>query len=78
MDYLVDANVYWDNRKKKSLLFLKKLTESKYLKISVDVEATERFLKLPKIDTMFYLDIAEESEKGIEEYRQIMKLKKIR
>lgn len=78
MDYLTDANVYWDNRKKKSLLFLKKLTESKYLKISVDVEATERFLKLPKIDTMFYLDIAEESEKGIEEYRQIMKLKKIR
>lgn len=78
MDYLTDANVYWDNRKKKSLLFLKKLTESKYLKISVDVEATERFLKLPKIDTMFYLDIAEESEKGIKEYRQIMKLKKIR
>ena len=78
MDYLADATVYWDNRKKKSLLFLKKLTDAKYLKISVDVEATERFLKLPKIDTMFYLDIAEESEKGIEEYRQIMKLKKIR
>ncbi|WP_297645853.1 phage minor head protein [uncultured Treponema sp.] len=78
MDYLADADVYWDNRKKKSLLFLKKLSETKYLKISVDVEATERFLHLPKFDTMYYLDIAEESEKGIEEYRKIMNLKRIR
>lgn len=78
MDYLADADVYWDNRKKKSLLFLKKLSETKYLKISVDVEATERFLHLPKVDTMYYLDIAEESEKGIEEYRKIMNLKRIR
>lgn len=78
MDYLADATVYWDNRKKKSLLFLKKLTEAKYLKISVDVEATERYLKLPKVDTMFYLDLAAESTVGSNEYNQIMGLKKIR
>lgn len=79
MDYLADADVYWDNRdKKKNLLFLKKLTDSEYIKIAVDVEATERYLKLPKIDTMFYLRIATEDEVGIQEYRQIMALKKIR
>lgn len=80
MDYLADANVYWDNvrHNKPSLLFLKKLTESKYLKISVDVSATERYLKLPKIDTMYYLDLVEESSMGINEYNQIMELKKIR
>lgn len=78
MDYLADATVYWDNRKKKSLLFLKKLTEAKYLKISVDVEATERYLKLPKVDTMFYLDLAAERTVGSNEYNQIMGLKKIR
>lgn len=80
MDYLADATVYWDNvrHNKPSLLFLKKLTDSKYLKISVDVSATERYLKLPKIDTMYYLDLAEESTVGINEYNQIMELKKIR
>ena len=80
MDYLADADVYWDNvrHNKPSLLFLKKLTESKYLKISVDVSATERYLKLPKIDTMYYLDLVEESSMGINEYNQIMELKKIR
>lgn len=78
MDYLADATVYWDDRKKKSLLFLKKLTEAKYLKISVDVEATERYLKLPKVDTMFYLDLATEGTAGSNEYNQIMGLKKIR
>ena len=80
MDYLVDAPVYWDNvrHNKQSLLFLKKLTESKYLKISVDVSATERYLKLPKIDTMYYLDLAAENTMGVNEYNQIMELKKIR
>lgn len=79
MDYLADADVYWDNRdKKKSLLFLKKLSDSEYIKIAVDVKATERYLRLPKIDTMFYLRTAAEDEAGIQEYRQIMGLKKIR
>ncbi|MBR0098707.1 MAG: phage head morphogenesis protein [Treponema sp.] len=79
MDYLADADVYWDNRdKKKNLLFLKKLSESEYIKIAVDVLTTERYLKLPKVDTMFYLRIATEDEVGVQEYRQIMGLKKIR
>ena len=79
MDYLADATVYWDNRdKKKNLLFLKKLSDSEYIKIAVDVLNTERYLKLPKVDTMFYLRIATEDEVGIQEYRQIMTLKKIR
>ena len=79
MDYLSDSPVYWDSRqKKKNLLFLKKITESKYLKIAVDVLSTERYLKLPKVDTMYYLNIAAENEIGISEYNEIMKLKKIR
>ena len=79
MDYLADADVYWDNRNgKKNLLFLKKITESEYIKIAVDVLSTERYLKLPKVDTMFYLNIAAEDETGISEYRKIMELKKIR
>ena len=79
MDYLADSPVYWDSRqKKKNLLFLKKITESRYLKIAVDVLSTERYLKLPKVDTMYYLNIATENEIGISEYNEIMKLKKIR
>lgn len=79
MDYLADADVYWDNRnKKKNLLFLKKLSDSEYIKIAVDVLNTERYLRLPKVDTMFYLRIATEDEVGISEYRQIMELKKIK
>ena len=74
-----DANVYWDNRdKKKNLLFLKKLSESEYIKIAVDVLTTERYLKLPKVDTMFYLRIATEDNQGIDELNAILKLKKIR
>ena len=63
---------------KKNLLFLKKLSESDYIKIAVDVLTTERYLRLPKVDTMFHLKIATEDEVGIEGYRQIMQLKKIR
>ena len=79
MDYLADATVYWDNRHgKKNLLFLKKLSDLEYIKIAVDVEATERYLRLPKVDTMFYLRLATEDDVGIGDYRQIMELKKIR
>lgn len=79
LDYLADANVYWDNRDgKKNLLFLKKLSDLEYIKIAIDVLTTERYLRLPKIDTMFYLKIATEDNKGIDEFNAIMKLKKIR
>lgn len=79
MDYIANSDVYWDNRDgKKNLLFLKKLSESEYIKIAVDVLTTERYLKLPKVDTMYYLDIASESQMGISEYNEIMQMKKIR
>ena len=79
MDYLADADVYWDSKDgKKNLLFLKKLSESDYIKIAVDVLTTERYLRLPKVDTMFHLKIATADEVGIEGYRQILQLKKIR
>lgn len=79
MDYLADATVYWDNRNgKRNLLFLKKISDSEYMKIAVDVLNTERYLKLPKVDTMFCLRIASEGNQGIDEFNAIMKLKKIR
>ena len=59
-------------------MFLKKLSDSEYIKIAVDVEATERYLKLPKVDTMFYLRIATEDNIGIDDFNAIIKLKKIR
>ena len=79
LDYLADADVYWDDRRDKiSLLFLKKISELKYIKIAVDVLASERFLILPKIDSMYYLDIDTEVDSGIDEYNHILQLKKIR
>lgn len=77
LDYPADADVDWDNRREKiSLLFLKKLSDLQYLKIAVDVMAKERFLKLPKIDSMYYLNM--EGDSGIDEYKRILELKKIR
>jgi len=64
LDYLADADVYWEYKKEKStLLFLKKLSDLQYVKIAVDVMAKERFLKLPKIDSMDFLNM--EGEPGI-------------
>lgn len=77
LDYLADADVYWEYKKEKStLLFLKKLSDLQYVKIAVDVMAKERFLKLPKIDSMYYLNM--EGDSGIDEYKRILELKKIR
>lgn len=77
LDYLADADVYWEFKKEKStLLFLKKLSDLQYVKIAVDVMAKERFLKLPKIDSMYYLNM--EGDSGIDEYKRILELKKIR
>jgi hypothetical protein len=53
------------------------------MKIAVDVSlGTEnhrgvRFL-LPKIDTMFVLDLSTENDRGLDEYNRITKLEKIR
>ena len=77
LDYLADADVYWEFKKEKStLLFLKKLSDLQYLKIAVDVMAKERFLRLPKIDSMYYLNM--EGDSGIDEYKRLLELKKVR
>ena len=71
LDYLADADVYWEFKKEKStLLFLKKLSDLQYLKIAVDVMAKERFLRLPKIDSMYYLNM--EGDSGIDEYKRLL------
>jgi hypothetical protein len=78
----MDASVYWDAAHK-GLLYLAKLDGSRYMKIAVDVSLnTEahrgvRFL-LPKVDTMFVLDLSTESNRGLDEYNRITKLEKIR
>jgi hypothetical protein len=83
MDYLIDADVFWDEERPDSLIFLRPLSASKYMKIAVDVNLINaRYkgvsLNLPKVDTMYLLDTATEHDRGISEYNRIMKLKKIR
>jgi hypothetical protein len=80
MDYLMDGSVFLDGE---GLIFLVKRTESKFLKIAVDLGFRHKAHKgsrllLPKVDTMYELDIAAETDRGIEEYNRIMKLEKIR
>ena len=80
MDYLIDASIYYDGEK---LLFLKKKTESKYMKIAVDVGMKNKIhkgvaMKLPKVDTMYELDIATEIDRGFNEFKRITAMKKIR
>lgn len=77
-DYLFDAEAYWDTRNKSNILFLKKISESEYVKIAVDVSASERYLNLPKVDTMYHLNISTESTMGINEYNEIRKLKRMK
>jgi hypothetical protein len=80
VDWLLDAAVYWDG---KGLIYLAKLAESRYMKIAVDVSLdTEnhrgvRFF-LPKIDTMYVLDLSTESNMGVSEYNRIVSFEKIR
>jgi SPP1 gp7 family putative phage head morphogenesis protein len=80
MDYLIDAAVFLDGR---NLIFLRKLSDSKYVKIAVDTSLKNHshkgtVLNLPKVDTMYLLDISSEQDRGIAEYNRILKLKKIR
>jgi hypothetical protein len=80
MDYLIDASVFLDRQ---SLIYLKKLSESRYMKIVVDLDIKARAhrgaaIQLPKIDTMYELDISADTDRGIAEYNRIMKLEKIR
>ncbi|MDR1506342.1 MAG: phage head morphogenesis protein [Treponema sp.] len=80
IDYLIDADVFLD---RSSLIYLRKLSESKYMKIVVDLDIKPHAhrgaaIQLPKVDTMYELDISTDTDRGIAEYNRIMKLKKIR
>jgi len=81
-EYLVDAQIYYDDG---SLIFLRKMSEVKFMKIAVDL-AIQTNLKsrsyvqpfLPKIDSMYSIDISTEHPRGSDAYRDILKLKRIR
>ena len=80
IDYLIDAQVFLDDN---MLLYLIKRNESKYLKIAVDLSFQHKGHKgtkllLPKVDSMYELNLDTEGDRGIAEYKRLMKLKKIR
>ena len=79
LDWLMDAPVFWDG----GLIYLAKVSESRFMKIVVDVNlitkpAKGRKFKLPKVDTMYVLDISTESTRGSNEFNRITGLEKIR
>jgi hypothetical protein len=80
VDWLIDAPIFWDG---KGLLYLARVFDSRYMKIAVDVSLINKAhrglrLFLPKIDTMYILDISTESDRGFEEFERINKMEKIR
>jgi hypothetical protein len=82
MDYFLGASVYLENDKS-MLIFLRKTSESRYVKIAVDLSLRNKAHKgtallLPRVDSMYQLDISTEIGRGIDEYNRIMELKKIR
>lgn len=69
--------------KKQGLIYLAKLDDRRFMKITVEVDLkTETLhgvrLVLPKVDTMYVLDLSTEIDRGIDEYNRIMGLEKIR
>ncbi|MDR2702483.1 MAG: hypothetical protein LBB72_08640 [Spirochaetaceae bacterium] len=65
------------------VIYLAKVSDSRYMKTAVDVSLktkAHRGLRfaLPKIDTMYLIDISTESERGIGEFNRIMQMEKIR
>ena len=82
VEYLIDAQIYYDDG---SLIFLRKMSEVKFIKIAVDLAIktnikANRGVKpfLPKVDSMYLIDIATEHPRGSDSYRDILKLPKIR
>jgi hypothetical protein len=76
----MDAPIFWDG---KGLIYLAKISDSRYMKIAVDVSLKNKAhqgvrLALPKVDTMYLLDISTDSTMGIEEFNRIMRMEKIR
>jgi hypothetical protein len=80
LDWLMDAPLFWDG---KGLIYLAKISERRYMKIAVDVSLVTKAHKgvriaLPKIDTMYFLDVSAESTMGSNEFNRIMLMEKIR
>ena len=80
LDWLMDAQVYWDGR---GLVYLAKLSGSRYMKIAVDTNLRAKSqsgvrLMLPKVDTMYVLDLSAEGARGMDEYGRIMRMERIR
>jgi hypothetical protein len=80
LDWLMDAPIFWDG---KGLIYLAKVSESRYMKIAVDTSLKTKAHKgrrfaLPKVDTMYLLNIATDSTMGNNEFNRIMRLEKIR
>ena len=80
LDWLMDAPVFWDGE---GLVYLAKVSESSYMKIAVDISlktGTHKGVRLPlpKIDTMYLLDLASDIDRGSNEFNRIMQMKKIR
>jgi hypothetical protein len=80
LDWLMDAPIFWDG---KGLVYLAKISDSRYMKIAVDVSLVTKAhkgvrLALPKIDTMYLLDLSTEENRGLQEFTRITKMEKIR
>ncbi|GMO55565.1 MAG: hypothetical protein Ta2A_00530 [Treponemataceae bacterium] len=80
VDWLLDAAVFWDG---KGLVYLAKLDTSRFMKIAVDIGLQTKShrgirLLMPKIDTMYVLDLSAKGNRGSNEYSRILKMKKIR
>ena len=80
--WLIDAPVFWDEEEK-GLIYLAKISESRCIKIAVDVSLLTKAhrglrFSLPKIDTVYILDLVQEIDRGRNEYERILQMEKIR
>ena len=80
LDWLMDAPIFWDG---KGLIYLAKISDIRHMKIAVDVSLKNKAhqgvqLALPKVDTMYLLDLATEENRGLQEFTRIIKMEKIR
>ena len=77
MDFLMDAEIFWDGH---GLVYLRKLSQTRFMKIFVDVGSRLRHksasFSMPKIDTMYILD--ESTERGFDELKRIKQFEKVR
>jgi len=79
-EYLVDAQIYHDRG---SLIFLRQLGETKFMKVAVDLDVQNNFKTirgarpfLPKVDSMYSIDIS--TDRGNDSLRVIQRLPRIR